>query len=132
MSGLSTRTVKRIENGDHPSLETLRALAAVFEVPVTELSMTDNVSNNALDQRIIETRNRIADEGRFYRSITTALVVCLMLFILNPLTSPMNHWSLWVAAIWFALIAVRGLRMFMFNGLIIKWQKKRLQKLLRR
>lgn len=132
LSGLSTRTVQRIENGDQPSLETLSALAAVFEVTVAELSAPDNVSDNALDQRITETRIRIVEEGRFYRSITTALVLCLLLFILNHFTSPASFWSLWGAAIWFALIAVRGMRMFLFNGLVRKWQQKRLQQLLRK
>lgn len=38
LSGMSVRTVQRIENGDQPSLETLSALAAVFEVSVAHLS----------------------------------------------------------------------------------------------
>lgn len=38
LSGLSVRTVQRIENGDQPSLETLSALAAVFEVSVADFS----------------------------------------------------------------------------------------------
>lgn len=73
LSGLSTRTIQRVENGDQPSLETLSALAAVFEVTVADISAPDNVSDNALDQRITETRNRIVEEGLFYRSIIKAL-----------------------------------------------------------
>ncbi|VTO23486.1 DNA-binding protein [Klebsiella variicola] len=34
MAGLSVRTIQRIENGERPGLETLSALAAVFEVTV--------------------------------------------------------------------------------------------------
>ncbi|RJT34996.1 helix-turn-helix domain-containing protein [Rahnella woolbedingensis] len=132
LSGLSTRTVQRIENGERPSLETLSALAAVFEVSVSELSAQENAGENALDERITETRNRVAEEGRFYRSIITALVVCILLFMLNHFTSPASDWSLWVAVIWFALIAVRGVRIFLLRGLIGKWQKKRLQYLLRK
>ncbi|MBZ8764278.1 helix-turn-helix transcriptional regulator, partial [Escherichia coli] len=36
LCGLSVRTVQRIENGDQPSLETLSALAVVFEVSVAD------------------------------------------------------------------------------------------------
>ncbi|HBV40944.1 MAG TPA: DNA-binding protein [Erwinia sp.] len=132
LSGLSTRTVQRIERGERPGLETLSALAAVFEVSVTDLSSPENVGDGALDQRITETRNRVAEEGRFYRSVMTAFVVCLLLFTLNRFTSPASHWSLWVAAIWFALLAMRGLRIFLFSELISKWQQKRLHHLLRK
>ncbi|MCG7389594.1 helix-turn-helix domain-containing protein [Pantoea sp. ACRSB] len=132
VSGLSTRTVQRIESGERPGLETLSALAAVFDVTVAELSSPENVGDKALDQRIIEMKSRVAEEGRFYRSVMTALVVCLLLFMLNRFTSPASDWSLWVAAVWFALIMVRGIRTFLFRGLISKWQQKRLQRLLRR
>lgn len=38
MAAVSVRTIQRIENGERPGLETLSALAAVFEVSVAELS----------------------------------------------------------------------------------------------
>jgi len=38
VSGLGLRTIQRIENGGHASLETVRALAAVLELPVEVLS----------------------------------------------------------------------------------------------
>lgn len=132
LTGLSTRTVQRIENGESPSLETLSALAAVFEVSVTELSTPENDGDNALGQRITETRAKIAEERRFYSSVISALVVCLLLFMLNHFTSPGSFWSLWVAAIWFALITMRGVKIFLFQGLINKWLQKRLRLLLRR
>ena len=37
LAGVSVRTIQRIENGDRPGLETLSALAAVFEVNVAEI-----------------------------------------------------------------------------------------------
>lgn len=132
MAGLSTRTVQRIENGEQPGLETLSALAAVFEVSVAELSGPESYGDNALDQRITEARSKIAYEGRFYRSVITAVIVCLFLFILNRFTSPDSQWSLWVAGIWCALLAVRGMRTFVFGGMISRWQQKRLQQMLRR
>lgn len=48
-SGVSVRTIQRIENGGRASLETLKCLAAVFETPVPELrkaeEMTDQGTN---------------------------------------------------------------------------------------
>jgi len=133
MAALSVRTIQRIENQEQPSLETLSALAAVFEVSVSELSgSTQSEGDEALDQRITEARKQLEQESRFYRSVLTAVVVCVLLYILNRTTSPESVWSLWVAAIWGALLVVRGLRVFVFGNLIAGWQKKRLQKLLRK
>ena len=48
MSGLSVRTIQRIEKGENIGLETLKSLAAVFEVNVNDLkednSMTSEVT----------------------------------------------------------------------------------------
>ncbi|XEH51239.1 helix-turn-helix domain-containing protein [Edwardsiella tarda] len=138
MSGLSTRTVQRIENGEQPSLETLSALAAVFDVSVAELSGAEaNEANeergdNALDQRIAEARQKLAQEGRFYRSVITAIIVCLLLFTLNRVSSPASHWSFWVAGIWCTLLVVRAMRIFIFSNMIAKWHQKRLQQMLRK
>ncbi len=49
ISGVSTRTIQRIERGKTASLESLKCLAAVFETDVTDLredpAMTDTPSN---------------------------------------------------------------------------------------
>jgi transcriptional regulator with XRE-family HTH domain len=42
MSGLSVRKIQRVENGNKASLETLKCLAAVFEVDLTML--TDRIT----------------------------------------------------------------------------------------
>lgn len=132
LSGMSVRTVQRIENGDQPSLETLSALAAVFEVSVADLSGPDAHGDDALDQKIAEAKSKIAEEGRFYRSVITAVVVCALLLVLNHFTAPASAWSLWVAGIWCALLVILGMRTFVLRGLISRWQQKRLRRMLRR
>lgn len=132
MAALSVRTVQRIENGDQPSLETLSALAAVFGVSVTELSGQEEAGEEALDQRILAAREKLNAESRFWRSLLTGVVVCVLLFFLNRSTTPASSWSLWVTAIWGGLLVVRGLRLFVFADLIAQWHKRRLQRLLRK
>ncbi|MDZ7324824.1 helix-turn-helix domain-containing protein [Kosakonia sacchari] len=132
MAALSVRTVQRIENGDQPSLETLSALAAVFGVSVTELSAQSEAGEEALDKRITAAREQLDAESSFWRMLITAVVVCVLLFFLNRSTSPESHWSWWVAAIWGGLVAVKGLRIFVFANLISQWHKQRLQRLLRK
>jgi transcriptional regulator with XRE-family HTH domain len=38
LSGLSTRTIQRVESGQSASLETLKSLASVFEVDISKLT----------------------------------------------------------------------------------------------
>lgn len=49
LSGLSTRTIQRIESGNKASLESLKALASVFEVEIdtltTEITVIDKTSS---------------------------------------------------------------------------------------
>lgn len=132
MAALSVRTVQRIENGEQPSLETLSALAAVFGVSVTELSAQSEAGEEALDKRITAAREQLDAESSFWRMLITAVIVCVLLFFLNRSTSPDSQWSLWVTAIWGGLVAVKGLRIFVFANLINQWHKQRLQRLLRK
>ena len=133
LAGLSVRTTQRIENGDRPGLETLSALAAVFEVNVAD-STGDSPAGHeeSLDLRIEEAKARVHQESRFFRSLSTAVVVCVLLVLLNRFTDPGNYWSAWVAGIWGALLLVRGLRLFVFGGWIRSWRQTRLQRLLRK
>lgn len=132
LSGLSVRTVQRIEKGDQPSLETMSALAAVFEVSVADLSEPNSLGDDALDQKIAYAKNKVTEEGHFYRSVITAIVVCLLLLVINHFTAPTSVWSLWVVGIWCVLLVIRGIRTFVFRGLISRWQQKRLRQILRR
>lgn len=133
LTGVSVRTIQRIENGDRPALETLSALAAVFEVNVADITGDAPAGNEtSLDQRIEEAKARLQQESRFLRSLSTALVVCVLLVLLNRFTHPDYYWSAWVAGIWGTLLLVRGLRLFVFGGLIRHWRQARLQRLLRK
>jgi len=45
ISGVSTRTIQRIERGGKASLESLKCLAAVFETPISDLQKDINMTN---------------------------------------------------------------------------------------
>lgn len=132
LASLSVRTVQRIENGEQPSLETLSALAAVFGVSVSELTADEQPADNTLDQQIIDARRQVQQEAAFWRSLLSAVIVCVLLLVINRVTSPGHYWSAWVALIWGILLVVRGLRLFFFGGITEKWRKARLQRLLRK
>lgn len=132
ISSLSVRTIQRVENGEQPSLETLSALAAAFEVSVSTLSSHQAPAEEALNERIVAARQRLADEAHFYRSAITAVVVCSLLYLLNRLFLSGGIWPLWVASIWGALVLLRGVKLFVLRETIAQWRARRLQKLLRK
>ena len=133
LAGVSVRTIQRIENGDRPGLETLSALAAVFEINVAELSDDAPVGHEAsLDFRIAEAKSRLHQESRFFRSLSVAVTVCVLLLVINHFTQPDVYWSVWVTIVWGALLLLRGLRLFVFAGWIRHWRQSRLQRLLRK
>ncbi|EKY3088426.1 2TM domain-containing protein [Cronobacter dublinensis] len=132
LASVSVRTIQRIEKGEPPSLETLSALAAVFETRIEALTGEPLNAAGPLDDAITLARQRLDEERHFYRSLTTALIVCGALFLLNRYTAPQSYWSLWVIAIWGALLLMKGIRLFLLREWIAQWQQRRLQKLLRK
>ncbi len=137
MAGLSVRTIQRIENGERPGLETLSALAAVFEVTVAEIGgearREDAPGQEALlDLRIEEAKARVHQESRFFRSLSVALVVCVLLAVLNRFTNPQYSLVRLGRPDLGALLVVRGLRLFVFGEWIKNWRQARLQRLLRK
>ena len=72
LSGLSIRTIQRIERGQNAGLESLKSLAAVFEIQLTELQqeMTMNSEKTVSDeeQRVIE---YVRDIKGFYTHLIT-------------------------------------------------------------
>lgn len=65
-SGLSTRTIQRIEGGQKAGLESLKCLAAVFEISVSELmqehNMTEQTSSEHTKHPLIHDIEREAIE----------------------------------------------------------------------
>ncbi|AJZ90575.1 2TM domain-containing protein [Cedecea neteri] len=135
LSSLSVRTIQRIENGGQASLETMSAIAAAFDLNVTDLyndNESDGEPEDALNTRILEAKRRVAREYRFYRSVLVWAIVCTGLAAINWLTSPGQNWFLWPTLIWGALLVMGGLRLFLLKGWLERRQQQRLQQLLRK
>src|SRR5262245_32961980 len=98
-SGLSVRTVQRIENGHPASTETLKSLAAVFEVDFSTLNPEPDMtpSDTASAERQEREAFRYVRKLRgFYIHFYVYVVVVLSQVALNLIVSPRHLWSLWV------------------------------------
>lgn len=121
-SGLSARTIQRIESGQAATLETLKCLAAVFETNVSTLmqeqtmtiSLTDqsNSKPTAMETREKEAINYVESLKGFYVHCILFAVIIPCLFILNMVISPDRLWILYVLVAWLVGIGIHAAIMF--------------------
>ncbi|HCM1502762.1 TPA: 2TM domain-containing protein [Vibrio parahaemolyticus] len=134
LSGLSIRTIQRIERGQKPGLESLKSLAAVFDTSVSKLeqepAMTDDEKFTVEEQRVIEQVRAIKD---FYSHLITYVLVIGFLFIINFLIDPSYIWAWWAAMGWGIGIISHGVSAFeIFNLFDANWEKRQIEKRLGR
>lgn len=129
-SGLSVRTIQRIENGQKAGLESLKSLAAVFDMQVTELQKEEEMTEQAKEpseQRIA--LQEVREIKHFYSRLSTYLVVISLLLIINFMTNPSYIWAWWPALGWGIGIILHGLKTFkIINFWDAGWEKKQVEK----
>ncbi|OAN11479.1 XRE family transcriptional regulator [Photobacterium jeanii] len=136
MSGLSIRTIQRIERGQKAGLESLKSLAAVFEVQVSDLQKEPEM-NNEQDIKLTQDEQEALDYVRgikgFYSHLLTYVLVIGMLFAINLFTSPDDIWAWWPAMGWGIGLAIQALNTFdLVNFFNADWEKKQVEKRLGR
>lgn len=135
-SGLSVRTIQRIEAGHPASTESLKALAAVFEVDFSTLTpehtMTSTVESSA-DKQEEEAFRYVRKLRGFYLHLFRYVVVVLVLLAINLILSPQRMWVFWVIGGWGLGIAMHAFRVFRpawFLG--PQWERQQVEKRLGR
>ncbi len=139
LSGLSVRTIQRLERGQTSSVESLKALGAVFETDFTNLK--EPQMDHAIAQAPVSGIN--ADEAlamaqvrgikNFYIHVAQYIVVISILTIINVLATPRVIWVVFPALGWGAGLLLHGLRVFdripFLNG---DWERRQVEKRLGR
>lgn len=143
-TGLSVRTIQRIEAGRKPGLESLKCLAAVFETTVIELIEEQNVKHEPNETRTGE-RTEAADRHAqnrereaieyvqnlkaFHLHWISFIFVVPGLYIVNSTVSPMIMWMYWVAAIWGGAILLHAIVLFGLFGVFgANWEQRQFQR----
>ena len=137
-SGLSVRTIQRLENGQKASLESLKCLAAVFETSVTTLvqeqSMTVIETVNPANIDITQQKEKdaiayVKNLRAFHMNWMTFIVIMPLLFVLNLVLSPGFLWAAIVGFCWGFGIALNALVVFrlfsLFSG---EWEQNEFQR----
>ncbi|EAQ65527.1 hypothetical protein MED121_22687 [Marinomonas sp. MED121] len=153
LSGLSVRTIQRIERGNKAGLESLKSLAAVFELRVSDLqSMDPNLMANSKSEsqetvdmneqtnsdrktdlsESAEKKAVIAQVKRikaFNKNLISYAGVILLLLVINLLTNPGYFWVVWPALGWGIALLIQGLSAHeVINIFGSDWEKRQIEK----
>tara|TARA_R110000787_G_scaffold70646_15_gene157120 strand:- start:12375 stop:12827 length:453 start_codon:yes stop_codon:yes gene_type:complete len=120
MSGLSIRTIQRIETGENAGLESLKSLAAVFEVTLVD-------SDKNKEQEEIEKGEKyLKDLKGFYKLLAIAGLSLSPIVILAIVNSEMLIVLFFMGITWAIIFGVNARETFDLFG--EKWKNKVLDK----
>jgi transcriptional regulator with XRE-family HTH domain len=138
-SGISVRTIQRIENGKRASLESLKCLAAVFETNVSNLVQEKPMSSaQTSDQYFVEQAEQeaiayVQNLKAFHLNWITFVIVMPCLYLLNIKLSPDFLWVVLAGIGWGFGIVLHALVIFgLFSVLGGAWEQREFQKRMNR
>lgn len=135
LAGLSVRTIQRVERGHKPGLETVTALASVFEVELSTLSTLstgDTSMNNTVkiekdEQDAIQFVKGIKE---FYSHVIMFMIFAVAFLVFKSVSEPLILWGLLG---WGIGVIIHGLVAFeKINFIGPGWEKKQVEKRLGR
>ncbi|GAB5469299.1 MAG: 2TM domain-containing protein [Rhodospirillales bacterium] len=134
VSGLSVRTVQRIERGGTASLESLSALASVLEVDRATLAREMQMykqKNLATDEQ--EAIEHVRDIKGFYSHLAVYVVSIVVMAIANLSSGTQTLWFIWPLLGWGLGVAAHGLSVFEVLSLFsAEWENRQVKKRLQR
>lgn len=133
-SGLSIRTIQRIERGQTPGLDSLKSLAAVFDIQVAELQAENDMTNTEqIDDAEQKAMEYVRDIKGFYSHAIKYAIVISILFLINFVTDRSYIWAWWPMLGWGIGLISHGLNVFeVFSFFSPAWEKRQIEKRLGR
>jgi transcriptional regulator with XRE-family HTH domain len=135
LTGLSVRTIQRIERGHNPSAESLKAIAAVLDVDfgdLREAHMTAATDRNVSADEALALAKVRKIKG-FYMHVAEYVLIIAFLAVLNRYMDSRRIWFVWAAIPWGFALALHGLKVFdripFLNG---DWERRQVEKYLGR
>ncbi|MCR9139562.1 MAG: 2TM domain-containing protein [Alphaproteobacteria bacterium] len=134
VSGISVRTIQRLERGGNASLESLSALAAVFEVDITTLSTeTSMYKQTDISEQERDALEYVRDIKGFYSHLIMYLIFAPAMVVASFFYPAENHWYIWPIVGWGMGVAAHGLSVFeVFSLFGADWERRQVEKRLRR
>jgi len=122
MSGLSIRTIQRIENGENAGLESLKSLAAVFETNIEDSNKKEEVDQIRKEETYIQKLKG------FYKLLGLALINLILFFFIAVNDSDSEGWWLFIYMLitWIAFLGIYSFISFDFFG--EEWKRNMIDK----
>ncbi len=135
-SGLSVRTVQRIEAGYPASTESLKSLAAVFEVDFSTLNpepAMNAIALNPAEQQEKEAFDHVRKLRGFYLHLMKYVIVNIGLAAVNLIFTPQRLWFHWVVLGWGIGLLAHAFRVYRPGWLLgPEWEKRQVERRLGR
>ena len=120
MSGLSIRTIQRIENGENAGLESLKSLAAVFEINIADSDKNEEIKQIRKEEEYVQ------NVKGFYKLLAVAIFSLVVPLIIAVNDSSKWVFFLWILLSWGVILGVYSLNVFDFFG--EEWKRKMINK----
>lgn len=130
VTGLSVRTVQRLERGQPGSLESMKALAAVFEIDLNRLKepAMDALQSDIRPDEALALAHVRKVKG-FYIHLTQYLIVISILAGVNLTSFPQYLWFVWPALGWGLGVLSHGATVFgVVPFLDGDWERRQVEK----
>ena len=133
VSGLSIRTIQRVERGEPAGLESLKYVAAALRVNVKDLTGEPTMLDTSLNDAEHQALKDVRDIKAFYHHLIQYLLTMLLLAGINWWFTPGTLWVIWPALGWGIGIVWHGLSVFEVITLFSpEWEQRQVKKRLAR
>ncbi len=129
-SGLSVRTIQRLENGGQMSLESRKAIAAVFDLDVLDVDTGEKAKIcDKPTRKEQQVRTEVKNLKRFYLKLIRYGLVMLLLTVINLIMSPHTLWVVWPALGWGFHLFLKGMEVYSVSFPFGReWEKSQVDK----
>ena len=112
-SGLSVRTIQRIEQGKPACPETLKSVASVFNIDFSMKNTKEHpMPFSAEEKREQEAFSYVRKLRGFYFHAAQYVIINTLLVVVNVIVSPHRIWFLWVVLGWGLGLISHAFRVF--------------------
>lgn len=129
-SGISVRTIQRLEKGGQMSLESRKAIAATFDLNASDFIDTANATQDkasAVSEQ--QTRKEVRNLKQFYTQLIRYGFLITLLLVINLISSPDYLWVIWPALGMGLLILWKELKKRTVNTILdSQWEDGQVQK----
>lgn len=118
MTGLSVRTIQRIEQGHKASLESTKALNAIFEVQFVEVIPPSNSTEPKLEESTVlkEEKEEYSKEVKEFIKQASIGGFCILAALAASIMIDSWHMVVWTTIGWAIILAEKGRKTFSFIG----------------